>query len=76
MKSEKLNLIKQKIESEKTYKGPIIGDYIYTAEKQIRSHQNTFLMIEDYENGHYNVSTINVIRGIAHYRGKSYGTTE
>lgn len=53
-----------------------IDDFNRPVEKQIRSHQNTFLMIEDYENGHYNVSTINVIRGIAHYRGKSYGTTE
>lgn len=40
------------------------------------NHQNTFLMIEDFENGHYNVTTINVIRGIAHFRGRQYNGNE
>ncbi len=50
-----------------------IDDFNRPVEKQIRGHQNTFLMIEDYENGHYNISTLNVIRGIVNYRGKQYG---
>lgn len=36
------------------------------------NHQNTVAMIEDYQNGQYQVDVINVMDGRAFYRGKEY----
>jgi hypothetical protein len=52
-----------------------VDDFNRPVETQL-NHQNTFLMIEDYENGHYNVTSINVIKGIAYYMGKEYNGNE
>jgi len=35
-------------------------------------HQNTFALIEDFQNGHYNVTTVNVIKGKAWLDKKEY----
>lgn len=39
-------------------------------------HQNTIMMIEDFKNGHYNFTSINIIDGIAHFNGKQYNGNE
>jgi len=37
-----------------------------------QDHQNSLLVIEDYQNGYYNINHINVMDGVAHYDGKTY----
>lgn len=37
-----------------------------------RNHQNTFAMIEDFGNGHYNIDVITVENGRTFYRGEEY----
>ena len=36
------------------------------------NHQNTFAMIEDFHNGQYNITPINVINGKAYYQGEEF----
>lgn len=40
--------------------------------KKTTKHQNTFAIIEDFMNGHYTMTTIDVINGKAYYQGKEY----
>jgi len=38
--------------------------------------QNQLMMIEDFEDGHYNFNVIDVVKGIAYYRGRKYNGNE
>jgi hypothetical protein len=40
------------------------------------NHQNTFALIEDFQNGEYNIQTINVRNGKAYLNGKEYSGNE
>lgn len=57
--------------------GPVPGyasavdDHNKPVKKQL-NHQNTVAMIEDYQNGQYQVDVINIMDGRAFYRGKEY----
>ena len=44
--------------------------------KKYTNHQNTFAMIEDFQNGQYNITTINVIDGQADYLGEHFDGRE
>lgn len=41
-----------------------------------QGHQNSFAMIEDFQNGYYSISIIDVIDGKAWFRGKEYDGNE
>lgn len=44
--------------------------------KKPTKHQNTFLIIEDFQNGFYNLTSVNVMDGKAFYNGKEYNGNE
>lgn len=44
--------------------------------KKHTNHQNTFAVIEDFQNGHYTMTTIDVINGKAYYQGREYDGNE
>lgn len=44
--------------------------------KKHTNHQNTFAVIEDFQNGRYTMTTIDVINGRAFYQGKEYNGNE
>jgi len=41
-----------------------------------QDHQNTLLIIEDYQNGHYTLNTLNVMDGVTYFRDKEYNGNE
>lgn len=44
--------------------------------KKHTNHQNTFAVIEDYQNGHYTMTTIDVVNGRAYFRGEEFDGNE
>jgi hypothetical protein len=62
--------------------GPVSGyhssvdDHNQPTKYHNKNHQNTFAMIEDFGNGHYNIDTITVHNGKTFYRGQEYSGNE
>ncbi len=58
--------------------GPVPGyhsavdDHNQPAPYHNQNHQNTFAMIEDFGNGHYNLDVLTVRNGKTYYRGEEY----
>jgi hypothetical protein len=55
--------------------GSAMDDFGHPLHKQ-ENWQNQLMMIEDFEDGTYNFNIINIVNGIAHFRGVRYDGNE
>lgn len=56
--------------------GSSVDDHNQPVKYHNRRHQNTFALIEDFRNGEYQVDIVNVINGVAYYRGEEFNGNE